>query len=218
MESFTRSKFNGAARSACALIAALTFGLGACPAANAAGSADAGKAKSTACTACHGQNGISQNPDWPSLAGQNERYLVRQLHAFQNGARQNVLMTPQTGGLSDQDIQDLAAYYAAQSAPLGVGNPDTVDQGQLLYRGGEMSKEISSCMACHGPTGHGNEPAGYPRLAGQHAAYLVSQLKAYASGERKSDPNQMMRNIASRLSQDEMQAVASYVQGLRPQG
>jgi cytochrome c553 len=181
------------------------------------GSAEAGKAKSITCAACHGADGNSVNPAWPSLAGQNAKYIVQQLQAFKSGARSDPLMTPQAMMLSEQDMHNLAVYYAAeQSAPKTVANPAALDKGQALYRGGDMETGAAACMACHGPTGRGNPAAAYPMLRGQYATYVAKQLRAYASGERKSDqPTRVMREIASRLSEEDIVAVASYVQGLK---
>lgn len=182
----------------------------------AEGSAEAGKAKSMTCAGCHGVDGNSMNPEWPSLAGQHASYTARQLAAFKDGSRSNPLMSAQAMMLSDQDMQDLAAYFAAQTlTPKAVANADTVDRGRTLYQGGDAAKGVTACIACHGPTGIGNEPAGFPAIAGQHATYAALQLRAYAKGERKTDaPAKMMRDIASRLSEDDIKAVSSYVQGL----
>jgi cytochrome c553 len=199
------------------IILAGLIGLITCNAVMAAGSAEAGKSRSVTCAACHGPDGNSQNPEWPNLAGQNERYLIKSLQAFKDGSRSNVLMTGQVIALTDEDISDLAAYYAAQTAVSLTADPALVETGERLYRGGNMDRSVSACIACHGPTGRGNPAAGYPKLAGQHATYTASQLLAYASQERKSDvtENQMMRNIAALLTEDEIKAVASYIQGLQ---
>ncbi|CAN5141347.1 hypothetical protein BH24PSE2_BH24PSE2_05040 [soil metagenome] len=182
----------------------------------AEGSPEAGQAKSAKCAACHGADGNSFNPEWPSLAGQHAEYIVRQLEAFQSGARQNVLMTPQAQGLSQQDMRDLAAYYAAQLPKPSTADPELARLGEEIYRGGNPERGASACIACHGPTGTGNPAAGYPLVRGQHAVYLAAALEAYARGERRSDPNQVMRNIASLLDDEEALAVATYMQGLRP--
>lgn len=180
------------------------------------GSADQGQAKSTTCAACHGADGNSVNPEWPSLAGQNAKYIYQQLQAFKSGKRQNVLMSSQAMILSDEDMRDLAVYYESQSkTPRAVANPDTVAMGERLYRGGDQEAGIAACIACHGPRGIGNPAAAYPRIAGQHATYTASSLQAYASGERKSSMNQAMNNIAVRLNDEQIEALASYVQGLR---
>lgn len=199
-----------------AVLAALCLALpGFAPAVAADGSVDAGQTKAVTCAACHGQDGNSLNPEWPSLAGQHENYLVNTLQAFKSGERNNVLMAGQVVPLSDQDMADLAAYYASQKVVHRTADPDLVARGERLYRGGNLERGISACIACHGPTGRGNPAAAYPSLAGQHAAYTAAQLRAYAAGERKSDPQQMMRNVASRLNKDDIEAVASYIQGLR---
>ncbi len=180
------------------------------------GSAEAGKSKSTTCAACHGADGVSVNPEWPNLAGQNARYVYEQLMAYQNGDRQNVLMSSQAMGLSDQDMKDLGVYFEAQDLPpRAVANPDLVEMGERLYRGGDQQAGISACIACHGPRGLGNPAAAYPKLRGQHATYTASTLKAYRSGERKSSMNKVMNNIAERLNDEQIEALASYVQGLK---
>lgn len=181
------------------------------------GSAEAGQSKATTCGACHGPDGNSVTPEWPNLAGQHERYIVRQLEAYQNGERRDVSMQGFASMLSEQDMQDVAAYYATQSlAPRGA-DPDLVMLGQQIYRGGIPERGVAACIACHGPTGMGNPMAAYPRIGGQHSAYVLSTLQAYASGERRSDAdmNQMMRNVSELLFENEMRALASYVQGLR---
>ena len=181
------------------------------------GSAEAGKSKSVTCAACHGAAGISANPLWPNIAGQSASYLVAQLKAFKDGTRKNPLMTSQAVMLSDQDMADLAVYFESLPGPAqAVADPDLVGKGEALYRGGEVSKEIAACIACHGPTGAGNPAANYPALKGQHAAYTAKQLRDYASGERVSDgKTRVMREIAGKLSEDEIVALASYVQGLK---
>lgn len=184
------------------------------PSARAAGSAEAGQAKAIVCAACHGMDGNSLNPEWPSLAGQNETYLVRTLQAFKSGERSNVLMTAQAMALGDQDLADLAAFFAAKTRLPRTADPKSVADGERLYRGGNKESGTSACIACHGPQGDGNGPAGYPAIAGQHANYVAAQLRAYRSGQRSSDLNQMMRNTATRLTDAEIDAVASYVQGL----
>jgi cytochrome c553 len=181
----------------------------------AAGSKEAGQAKSSTCVACHGVDGNSANPEWPSIAGQHESYLIRQLKAFRDGVRQNVLMSPMATRLTDEDIADLAAWYGSQTARGGETEPSKLKLGQKIYRGGNVEEQAMACAACHGPTGRGNPLATYPAIQGQHATYVAAQLRAYRSGERTSDPNQMMRAIAARLSEAEIDAVSSYVQGLR---
>jgi cytochrome c553 len=179
------------------------------------GNADQGKNKSTTCVACHGVDGNSANPEWPNLAGQHASYIVKQLQAFKAGKRTNPVMAPMAAGLSDQDVEDLAAYFASQTVHGGEANPGKLALGQKLYRGGDSKAGAAACQACHGPTGSGNPAALYPSIRGQHATYLAAQLRAYKSGARKTDQNQIMENIASALSEDEIDAVASYAQGLR---
>ena len=179
------------------------------------GSAEAGQAKSGTCVACHGVDGNSVNPEWPSIAGQHAEYIARQLQAFKSGARSNVLMSPMAAPLSDEDIRDLAAYYAAQR-PRGLeADPSQVALGQRLYRGGDLSSELTACIACHGPSGSGNPAALYPSIKGQHATYTAAQLHAYKRGERATDQNQMMRLVAQALTDEQIRALASYIQGLR---
>ncbi len=181
------------------------------------GSVEAGKAKSTTCAACHGVDGNSVNADWPSLAGQHASYIAHQLHAFKNGDRSNVTMNPFAMTLSDQDILDIAAYFSSQKLSPKGADPALVTLGQQIYRGGSVDRGIAACIACHGPDGHGNPLAAFPRIGGQHAAYVAQTLGAYASGQRRSDANhnQMMRNVAALLRDDEIKALASYVQGLQ---
>jgi cytochrome c553 len=188
------------------------------------GSVEAGKNKSVTCMACHGPQGISANSLWPNIAGQSATYIASQLTAFREGAsnpqaakRYDPLMSPQSLTLSDEDIRDLAVYFESLPAPAqAVADASTVDKGEALYRGGDMASGTAACLACHGPTGRGNPAANYPALQGQHAVYTAKQLKDYASGARTSDgKTRIMRDIAARLSQDDIDALASYVQGLR---
>lgn len=183
--------------------------------AGADGSADEGQTKAVTCVACHGVNGNSANPLWPNLAGQHPQYILRQLQAFKGGTRQDPLMSPMAMTLSEDDMADLAAYYAKQT-PTGLeADPGKVPQGERLYRGGDMTTGIAACTGCHGPTGDGNPAAVHPVIGGQHSAYVSKQLKAYREGTRQTDPNQMMRNVAHTMSDEQIDAVASYVQGLR---
>jgi cytochrome c553 len=181
----------------------------------AAGDAALGAQKAAVCGACHGMNGSSVNPEWPNLAGQPEPYVVAQLQQFKEGARANPLMTPMAAPLSEQDMKDLGAHFSQQT-PAGLeADPSTWKAGEKLYRGGDAARGIPACIACHGPQGRGNGPARYPALRAQHAVYAYNQLKAFASGGRKSSGNDIMQVVASRLTDDEMRALASYAQGLR---
>ncbi len=181
------------------------------------GTAEAGKAKSITCSACHGTDGNSVNPVWPTIAGQHAPYILDQLQAFKNDARSDVLMSAQAKMLSEDDMRNLAVYYESQQrASRTVADASTVDKGEAIYRGGVAETGAAACMSCHGPAGQGNPAASYPSLRGQYATYTAAQLRAYASGARKSDgATRIMRDIAKRLSEDEIVAVASYVQGLR---
>ena len=187
------------------------------------GSVQAGAAKATMCFACHGPNGNSVSPVFPRLAGQNAVYIVEQLHLFRAGIRQNPMMAAMAAGLSDQDIENLAVFFAAQTPTGLTADPTLWKAGQALYLSGDRQHGIPACVACHGPTGQGNPAAGYPALRAQQSAYVVTQLQNYANGTRYSGPHPetaapnsiMMFTIAKRLSPAQMQAVASYVQGLR---
>ena len=181
-----------------------------------AGSAEKGQAKAAPCVACHGVNGNSVNPEWPNLAGQHESYIKRQLAAFKSGARQNPLMQPMAQPLSDEDMADLGAFFSSQTL---TGNLEAdaakVSLGQKLYRAGDAQRGIPACAACHGARGNGNPTAAYASIRGQHATYAAAQLKAYRSGTRQTDPNQMMRNAAANMTDEQIDAVAAYIQGLR---
>lgn len=182
--------------------------------ATAAGDAEAGKAASAACAGCHGPDGNSVNPEWPKLAGQGSGYIVKQLHAFKGGERTNPTMAPMAMGLGDQDMENLAAYFSGQTMTQGAADESLVELGQKIYRGGNATTKVAACIGCHGPAGDGNPAARFPRLGGQHAKYTENQLHAFKTGERSTDPNKMMRNIAANMSDDEIRAVASYIQGL----
>lgn len=179
-----------------------------------AGDPDAGKARSQICSACHGQDGNSTNPAWPNLAGQHEEYIVKQLSEFKSGQRQNAQMSPMASPLTEQDIENLAAYYASQKHKKLSADPEHIELGEKLYRAGNPKSGLPSCMACHGPTGAGNPAAKYPVLAGQHADYTVLQLKAFKTESRNNDVNSVMRIIAGKMTNAEIKAVASYIQGL----
>jgi cytochrome c553 len=182
-----------------------------------------GATKSAVCSACHGPNGNSVNPDWPRLAGQSAVYIAEQLRLFRSGARANPVMMPLASSLSDQDINDLAVYYEAQT-PLGLeADPSYWQAGEALYLRGDRPHEVPACVACHGPVGRGNLAAGYPALRAQQSVYVIKQLNDYASGARytgtnaaQATPNAiMMFTIAKRLTPEQMRNVASYVQGMR---
>ena len=181
----------------------------------AAGNAEAGQTKSVACAACHGPNGNSPvNPIWPKLAGQHTKYTEKQLKDFKSGARQDPTMIGMVAPLNDQDMADLAAYFATKSKDSGAAAADKAAAGEKIYRAGNASTGVAACMACHGPAGSGNPQANFPSLAGQHAAYTEKALKDFRSGGRENDMNQMMRGVAARLTDTEIAAVAQYIQGL----
>lgn len=181
------------------------------------GDPEAGKTKSVTCTACHGANGNSMTPLWPNIAGQSAKYTQEQLQAFKSGLRQNALMSSQAMLLSDTDMADLAVYYESlPAAAQAIADPGLLARGESLYRGGDAEKGVPACIACHGPTGRGNPAVPYPALNGQHAAYTAKTLQDYASGARKSDGlTKIMRHISERLNAEDIQALASYVQGLK---
>ena len=181
-----------------------------------AGDPAAGEELASTCVACHGEGGKEPiQPEYAKLAGLGERYLLDQLRDIQAGDRQIAEMTGVLDDMSEQDLKDLAAYYNEQEMPEGEADPELVDEGEALYRGGNLSSNVAACIACHGPQGLGNEPAGYPRLSGQTAAYTAKTLRDYKSGERVYDSqSQIMGDIASRLTDSEIEAVAEYIQGL----
>lgn len=181
------------------------------------GDADAGQTKAVPCFACHGPTGNTTVPEWPKLAAQHADYLSKQLMDFkagQDGPRWNAVMYPNVTNLSEQDMLDISAYFASLEGQYGAADPQLVERGQTLYRGGDPEKGIPPCMACHGPAGEGVASAYFPRLSGQNAVYLVAQLQAFHSGQRYNDLNSMMRNVAKQMSDEDMQAVASYLNGL----
>ena len=181
----------------------------------AAGDPAAGKALAGTCSACHGVAGVSSNPEWPSLAGQHARYLAKQLRDFKAGkTRSNPIMAGMVAPLDDQKMEDLAAFFESQARPTGSADPALVKLGEKIYRGGNAETGVAACMACHGPNGIGDPRAGFPSLSGQHAKYVSNQLHAFARGDRSNDANGMMRDIAAKMSDEEIEAVASYVQGL----
>ena len=183
----------------------------------AAGDAAAGRTKSVVCSACHGVDGNSTVPMWPKLAGQHESYLVRQLKLVQSGKRNIPEMTALVAGLSEQDMADISAWYASQAMAPGIAETGKLQLGQSLYRAGNPETGTPSCSSCHGPNGQGNPVSGYAVLAGQHAAYIDKSLKKFratnAYGEDDA-PSAVMSGVARLLSDEEIAALASYIQGL----
>lgn len=183
------------------------------------GDAAAGKTRAMICSACHGAEGNSVTTLWPNLAGQNANYTFAQLVAFKDGKRPDPTMMGQAMALSEQDAKNLAVYFESlPAAAQSVADSDrlVLARAEALYRGGNAEDGIPACLACHGPTGRGNPGAAYPAVNGQHADYTAKQLADYASGARQSDGvTEIMRTIAERLNQDDIQALASYMQGLK---
>ena len=173
-----------------------------------------GKAKAAVCVACHGPDGNSVNPDWPKLAGLSSYYIIKQLKLFKSGERNNPLMTPMAKGLSGQDMENLGAYYASQTRSAGAAKKELVSLGREIYRGGNAVTEVPACLSCHGPTGAGNPAAKFPRLSFQHSAYVEIRLKAYRDAIYSYRGSEIMNGIAVNLSDEEIKAVSSYVEGL----
>ena len=201
--------------------------------AQAGGDAAAGKSKAATCVACHGQDGNSLAPTFPKLAGQNERYLIKQMKDIQCGAlseaeqkaqkcsgRPVPTMAGQLDNLTDADLADIAAYYAGQTVSVGQAKADIAAKGEEIYRAGIVAKSVAACTACHSPTGRGNTLAGYPSVGGQHADYVAAQLKAFRAaadglaGRDNDGASKIMRDVAANMSDSEIAAVASYIAGL----
>tara|TARA_B110000495_G_scaffold179226_1_gene172471 strand:- start:174 stop:770 length:597 start_codon:yes stop_codon:yes gene_type:complete len=180
-----------------------------------AGNADSGKDKVATCAACHGQDGNSMVGLWPSLAGQNVNYLVRQLQHIKNGKRPITEMIGSLDNFAQEDLEDIAAFYASQNNAIGQAASDKVELGRKLYYSGSLEKGVPACTACHSPKGKGNSPAGYPLLSGQQSDYIAKALKNYRTGERNNDESsQMMMAIAYKLDDVEIDALSSFINGL----
>lgn len=175
----------------------------------------AGQAKTAVCGACHGPDGNSLVPIFPKLAGQGERYLLKQLHDIKDGKRVVLEMTGLLNPLTDQDLAVIAAYYAGQKGSVGASAPDLVARGEALFRGGKLDQGMPACIGCHSPSGAGLAAAGFPRLGGQHAEYTKKQLTAFREGDRTNDGDTLvMRTIAAKLNNKDIEALAAYIQGL----
>ncbi|WP_025132044.1 cytochrome c [Pseudomonas sp. PH1b] len=197
------------------LLVSLLLTLGITGVAHAAGDAAAGQAKAAVCGACHGPDGNSMAPNFPKLAGQGEKYLEKQLHDIKSGKRQVLEMTGLLTNLSDQDMSDIAAYFASQKGSVGAADPKVVARGEELFRGGKLDQGMPACTGCHSPNGAGNAAAGFPHLSGQHAQYVAKQLTDFREGNRTNDGDTLvMRSIAGKLSNKDIEAVSSYIQGL----
>jgi len=180
-----------------------------------AADSEAGKSKSALCAGCHGADGNSPNAVWPSLAGQHASYLVKQLENFKSGERADPIMQGMAATLSEEDIQNVAAYYAMQKLNPASFDASLVELGEAIYRGGITETSVAACMGCHSPSGLGNAPARYPSLRGQHSEYLVVQLKKFRDGTRANDSGEIMRHIAKRMTDNEIMAVAAYITGIQ---
>jgi cytochrome c553 len=178
------------------------------------GNPEAGKAKAVPCAGCHGLDGNGgADPTWPKLAGQVPEYMVEQLKLFKAGARKNPVMNGMAAPLSEQDIKDLAAYYANQAPkPGAAANKELALTGQKIYRGGIVQTAVPACMSCHGPSGRGIPPR-FPRLSSQSVAYTEKQLLDYKAG-RRTDNDDVMTRIASRMTDAQIKAVSEYLAGL----
>lgn len=193
---------------------------------------NAGKQKAQACAGCHGEDGNSPAAMFPKLAGQNSSYLQKQLRAYKDGSRQDPVMSPIAQGLADDDAEQIAAYFAAQTIssnlPPVLSEEDTkgktltaeqknsameerMELGGELYRNGDLTRAVSACIACHGPEAHGNKPAAFPVLRSQHADYLIKTMDDFKSGERSTNPDNMMRMITKKMTHAEIRAVAYYI-------
>ena len=180
----------------------------------AVGDIAAGKVISAQCAACHGTDGNSSETSFPKLAGQGEGYLYKQLLNFASGTRESLIMGPMIADISADGLADLSAYYASMKSTAGLVSEGLMEQGEKLYRAGNKETGVPACMSCHGPRGAGIPAAKWPALSGQHARYVEMQLDAFSQGDRYNDPNDMMRDVASRLSADEKKAVSAYISGL----
>ncbi|MFN2330991.1 MAG: cytochrome c [Halomonas sp.] len=202
------------------LLASLAITIGAVGAAHADLESDAdaaaGREKAQSCAACHGPVGVSPASAFPHLAGQQMSYTAKQIMDIRDGRRVVAQMAGQVDNFSDQDAWDVAKYFAQQDANLGQADSDValLERGEELYRAGDIARGIPACSACHTPTGQGIGSAVYPALSGQYAEYSLSTLQDFAAGARANDPANIMRDIAAKMSDDDMEAVANYVLGL----
>jgi len=179
-----------------------------------AGDAASGKQLSASCAACHGSDGNSPAASFPKLAGLGEKYLLKQLKDFKSGARANPIMAGQVAVLNESQMGDVAAYYASQTRSVGYAAKDKVALGEKIFRAGNKATGVPACLACHGASGEGMSAAGFPALGGQHGDYIKAQLVAFQEDKRTNDASKVMRDIAGRMSNKEVSAVSSYIQGL----
>ena len=189
---------------------------GAASTAHAAGNAAAGQGKAAACAACHGATGAATTmPVYPKLAGQHASYIAKQLADFKAGTRQDPIMMGMVAALSEEDMADIAAFFASQETSIGSADAEAVAAGKKIYEAGDKAKGLAACMACHGPSGAGNPGAKFPALSGQNVAYTEKALKDFRSGTRANDPAKMMRDIAAKMSDKDIAAVAAYINALK---
>jgi cytochrome c553 len=182
------------------------------------GDAEKGKEKAgQICQACHGLdgNGIPGQPVWPKLAGQHPRYIYKQLQNFKNNERWNAQMSPMAMPLTDEDMRNLAAYYSSLEQSGGTAEEALVEKGEAIYRAGNAQSGVPACSGCHGPAGLGSNLAKFPRISGQFSEYTAQTLGHFRAAERANDPNGMMRGVAANMTDDEIAAVAAYIEGLR---
>jgi cytochrome c553 len=196
------------------VLVGILVAMGATSVAMAQGDAAAGKELTAVCAACHGADGNSAAPSFPKLAGQQEKYLLKQLYDIKSNARPVAQMTGLLDNLTNENLADIAAYFASNAVVVGQADPDLVAAGEAIYRDGNPKTGVPACMACHGPAGKGLNSAAFPALNGQHADYTASQLKMFQREERANDPSRIMRDIAFKMNDREIQAVSSYIQGL----
>ncbi len=187
----------------------------------AQGSIEAGKAKSLTCAACHGADGNSQMDMYPKLAGQHAKYLEKQLQDLKLGmtsggkqGRYDPVMSGMAMPLSDQDIADLSAYYASLPISENSTPEDVVAKGKVLYTAGDAERGLTACIACHGARGNGTELSGFPKISGQHATYIKAQLEKFRDDSRNNDMNAMMRDIAKKMTDNDIEVLSKYVGGL----
>ena len=197
------------------VVAIILLSVGLASVSQAAGNAAAGeKIVTGVCAACHGVDGNSVITTNPKLAQQHPEYIAKQLANFKAGDRKNAVMSGMAASLSPEDMANVAAYFGAQKAKVGSAKTNAAGSlGEKIYRGGIAKVGVPACASCHGATGAGM-PVQFPRLSGQHADYVVTQLKAFYTGERANDNAKVMRMIAAKMSDAEMAAVADYIQGL----
>jgi cytochrome c553 len=190
------------------------------------GDPKAGQTKAGTCAACHGADGNSADAQYPRLAGQHERYIAKQLHLFKTGERESPIMGPMAATLSAQDMRDIGAYFATQKGQSGVADESPIaaganagkkfwEVGEKLFRAGNAKAGVPACLACHGPSGRGNPGPAYPSVGGQHGAYTTARLNYYRAGSDKAlAAAPAMVDIAKRLSDEDIEGLATYIEGL----